>query len=314
MNPYAELVRLPAVLSAPGDPLLGAASGAAPSVRETSAAVASSALAYMAGMALNDFADRHIDAAERPHRPIPSGRISSNQALAVGVGLLAADLAVAWTCSGRRAALYSLATGTVVLTYDFAAKNTAAGPWAMAACRFLDVQRGSPSFRAGLWPASLVAAHTYVITRVSRDEVGGSTPALAHASAASTAAIAAATLLTAARTTRPPATQVEQSRASQVGEVSAGGRGTRVGAIRSVGRDSRVSWASRLGEALGVGGASPAGGASDVHEVSSAGRASHVGEVSPTGSGSRTGGAPGEVLAAGSAPQGDGSSWVGGVS
>ena len=35
---------------------------------------------YCAGMVLNDYWDRHIDAKERPQRPIPSGRVSLNAA------------------------------------------------------------------------------------------------------------------------------------------------------------------------------------------------------------------------------------------
>ncbi|GLY31303.1 SCO3242 family prenyltransferase [Kineosporia sp. NBRC 101731] len=194
MNAYADLVRLPAVLSAPGDALLGAAAGGDTGVRGTVAAAVSSALAYMAGMALNDYADRHVDAAERPDRPIPSGRISPERALALGAGLLVADLVVAGWGSGRRGVALSLATTGAVLGYDFAAKDTVAGPGVMAACRFLDVQRGSRSFRAALLPAGLVAAHTYMITGVSRHEVDGGNRRVALSSVVATAAITVAAL------------------------------------------------------------------------------------------------------------------------
>ena len=70
-------MRLPAVLSVPGDVLVGvAASGQLGNVGRTARLVGSSSLMYLAGMALNDYADREIDAVERPSRPIPSGRIS----------------------------------------------------------------------------------------------------------------------------------------------------------------------------------------------------------------------------------------------
>ena len=73
----AELVRLPAVLSVPGDVLVGAAaSGQVRNVRRTAGLVASSSCLYLAGMALNDYADREVDAVERPGRPIPSGRVT----------------------------------------------------------------------------------------------------------------------------------------------------------------------------------------------------------------------------------------------
>ena len=51
----AELVRLPAVLSVPGDVLVGAAvSGQGRDVRRTAGLVAASSCLYLAGMALND--------------------------------------------------------------------------------------------------------------------------------------------------------------------------------------------------------------------------------------------------------------------
>ena len=68
----AELVRLPAVLSVPGDVLVGAAaSGQVRDVPRTAGLVAASSCLYLAGMALNDYADREIDAVERPGRPDP---------------------------------------------------------------------------------------------------------------------------------------------------------------------------------------------------------------------------------------------------
>ena len=73
----ADLVRLPSVLSVPGDVLLGtttSARGEHP-LRIAGLTAASSCL-YMAGMALNDYADRDVDAKERPKRPIPSGRVN----------------------------------------------------------------------------------------------------------------------------------------------------------------------------------------------------------------------------------------------
>ena len=63
----AELVRLPAVLSVPGDVLVGAAvSGQMRDVSRTAGLVAASSCLYLAGMALNDYADRDVDAVERP--------------------------------------------------------------------------------------------------------------------------------------------------------------------------------------------------------------------------------------------------------
>ncbi|MFI9583695.1 hypothetical protein ACIHCQ_18000 [Streptomyces sp. NPDC052236] len=66
----AELLRAPALFTLPG---------AYPRL-------------YGAGTALNDRADREENAAERPHRPIPPGRIAPAQAQAAAAGPTAAAL------------------------------------------------------------------------------------------------------------------------------------------------------------------------------------------------------------------------------
>ncbi|MZG15114.1 prenyltransferase, partial [Streptomyces sp. SID5914] len=75
LGAWAELLRLPALFTVPGDALAGAAAAGARPGPRTLLAIGSSLCLYEAGMALNDWADRAEDAAERPHRPLPSGRI-----------------------------------------------------------------------------------------------------------------------------------------------------------------------------------------------------------------------------------------------
>ncbi|MGW1862898.1 UbiA family prenyltransferase, partial [Streptomyces collinus] len=77
---WAELLRLPALFTVPGDVLAGAAAVSGRTGPRTLLAAGSSLCLYEAGMALNDWADREEDAAERPHRPLPSGRISKHVA------------------------------------------------------------------------------------------------------------------------------------------------------------------------------------------------------------------------------------------
>ena len=74
-----ELTRAPAALSIPGDAWSGAAH-AATTGRGWAMPIASTCL-YWSGMAFNDWCDRHVDAEERPERPIPSGRVSPDAAL-----------------------------------------------------------------------------------------------------------------------------------------------------------------------------------------------------------------------------------------
>ncbi len=78
---WAELLRLPALFTVPGDALAGAAAAGARPGPRTLLAIASSLCLYEAGMALNDWADRAEDAVERPHRPLPSGRVRPAAAL-----------------------------------------------------------------------------------------------------------------------------------------------------------------------------------------------------------------------------------------
>ncbi|MFD3931321.1 UbiA family prenyltransferase [Streptomyces sp. NPDC058614] len=139
---WAELLRLPALFTVPGDALAGAAAvGARPNSR-TLLAIGSSLCLYEAGMALNDWADRAEDAVDRPHRPLPSGRIHPAAALAAAGALTAAGLALAARAGGPSLAVAAPLAATV-WAYDLVLKQTPAGPAAMATARGLDVLLGA---------------------------------------------------------------------------------------------------------------------------------------------------------------------------
>ena len=194
LRTLVELVRAPAALSVPGDVVAGAGAAGVLSGR-TAGLACSSVCLYWAGMAANDWADRDLDAVERPERPIPSGRISPRAALGVAIGLTVAGLATAAAAGGRRSLAVAVPLAVAVWGYDLRLKNTAAGPLGMAACRALDVLLGaSPARRPGrAWPAALaVAVHTYTVTALSRREVSGADSRLAAATLATTSALAVA--------------------------------------------------------------------------------------------------------------------------
>ncbi|MFF4347175.1 UbiA family prenyltransferase [Streptomyces sp. NPDC001530] len=139
---WAELLRLPALFTVPGDALAGAAAvGTRPNCR-TLLAIGSSLCLYEAGMALNDWADRAEDAVERPHRPLPSGRIHPAAALAAAGALTAAGLALA-ARAGRPSLAIAAPLAATVWAYDLTLKRTPAGPAAMATARGLDVLLGA---------------------------------------------------------------------------------------------------------------------------------------------------------------------------
>jgi UbiA prenyltransferase family protein len=98
---------------------------------------------YVGGMYLNDAFDREIDARERPERPLPSGRATPGEVLAVGFGLL--FLGVAGTAIAARlgpapgAVVPALAAaaglGALIVAYDLHHKTNPLGPLLMALCR-----------------------------------------------------------------------------------------------------------------------------------------------------------------------------------
>ena len=191
----AELVRLPAVLSVPGDVLLGAAaSGQGHDVSRTAGLVAASSCLYLAGMALNDYADRDVDAVERPGRPIPSGRVSPQFALGLAGALTAGAAVLAVAADGPRALAVLTPLATAVWSYDLVLKSGAAGTPSMSACRGLDVVMGAGAHGAAqaLPVAAVVAAHIANVTEVSRREVEGGDPGVARRALAATAVVATA--------------------------------------------------------------------------------------------------------------------------
>ena len=172
----AELVRLPAVLSVPGDVLVGAAvSGQVRDVSRTAGLVAASSCLYLAGMALNDYADRDVDAVERPGPadPVRAGHArGSRSGLAGALTAGAAVLAVA--ADGPRALAVAAPLAAAVWGYDLVLKATPVASASMSACRGLDVADGLRRARRRLArcppPRSSPRTST-VVTEVSRREV-----------------------------------------------------------------------------------------------------------------------------------------------
>ncbi|MDG9700737.1 SCO3242 family prenyltransferase [Streptomyces sp. DH37] len=199
---WAELLRVSALVTVPGDALAGAAAAGRPPGRGTALAAGASLCLYEAGMALNDWADRDTDAVERPRRPLPSGRVAPGAALAAAGGLTAAGLALA-AAAGRPALATAGALAGAVWAYDLKLKNTPAGPVAMAAARALDLLLGAAAtatapanarraVRGALPPAALLGAHTLAVTSVSRREAQGGSCLPPLAALAATAAISRA--------------------------------------------------------------------------------------------------------------------------
>ncbi len=160
MLKWLQLLRLPTVFTALADVLCGYFIASSLTSDPTGSwsvlpwHMLSSAGLYLGGMVLNDVFDARLDAAERPERPIPSGRITRRAAATAGSMLLALGgigAGAAWLTAGRAGHSLCIAglIAVAVLAYDVFLKSTWAGPFGMAACRFLNLSLGA-STTAGI--------------------------------------------------------------------------------------------------------------------------------------------------------------------
>jgi 4-hydroxybenzoate polyprenyltransferase len=203
MTPGAvlRLLRIPNVFTAASNVAAGAilARGGALRPGDLALCVASACL-YLAGMALNDYFDRDIDALERPERPIPSGQIPPVFALALGIVLLTTGVALAAMTAPAAGAVAAALAGAILL-YDGGLKTGPLGPLAMGTCRFLNVCLGlsvagpAPPC-AWMWIAPItMGAYTTAITLLARDEVAGTSRAAARRAVGLIAAVLVAALI-----------------------------------------------------------------------------------------------------------------------
>ncbi|MGE3820083.1 MAG: UbiA family prenyltransferase [Isosphaeraceae bacterium] len=144
LKPYLQLVRLPNVFTAAADSLAGwlLVQGTLREPARWLPLCLASVLIYAAGIALNDYFDFAIDQIERPSRPLPTGRVSRRFALFLGIGMMAAGVALVALSSPTRSTCVAVLLIMTVLAYDLVLKHTPIGPIAMGACRGLNLLLG----------------------------------------------------------------------------------------------------------------------------------------------------------------------------
>lgn len=162
---WLELFRAPNLLTVPGDPvagfLLAVSCGFSSGLPRLVPAAVSSVLFYMAGLALNDWADREEDSIHRPSRPIPSGRTPVAAVLAATVVLVTAALFIA-SLLGRPAAFVATLLMLMILFYNLFTKHVPVlGPMVMGSCRGLSLLLGAAA--AGWYPSSVDVVATAAI-------------------------------------------------------------------------------------------------------------------------------------------------------
>lgn len=162
LTAWLQLVRLPNLLTVPGDPLAGALlTGAALDWRP----VAASVCFYAAGLSSNDVFDAAEDARDRPDRPIPSGRVSRTAAGIAAVALAVIGLGLAFLAD--RLAIGATLLAAIVLYNAGGKRIPVFGPLNMGACRGLSLLLGATGFT----PAAVVLAlYIAVVTGIARHE------------------------------------------------------------------------------------------------------------------------------------------------
>jgi 4-hydroxybenzoate polyprenyltransferase len=144
----------------------------------------SSSLLYVAGIIFNDYFDIEIDKKERPSRPLPSGKISKQNAVTIAVSSIISaniiSLAIGWMSLA-----VAFVLTVVIIAYDCKLKHNAIiGPITMGFARFLNVILGASfvfpitsisiqSTKMLLFIAALLFIYVIAISILSRKEVSG---------------------------------------------------------------------------------------------------------------------------------------------
>lgn len=159
---------------------LALAGGLSPEPRVLALAAAFSAF-YVGGMYLNDAFDRHVDAVERPTRPIPSGQVSASVVFTLGFAglglgtLLTALVARETGASVARATASSAVLSACIVFYDVYHKKNPLSPLVMGACRVMIYVAVAYAVSEHLsWPVVLGAAslwcHLIGLTYAAKQE------------------------------------------------------------------------------------------------------------------------------------------------
>lgn len=208
---YLQLARLPNVFTAPTNIMAGYLTiTPVPDLHfaDLGILMTSSALLYASGIIFNDYFDVEEDRKERPFRPIPSGKISRETALRLGIVLMSSAVLVTIAVSWESFAISVLLAGAII-AYDYRLKHSRFfGPLTMGGTRFLNVilgaspsilQHGQSSLMQPLFAAASVLSYVVIISVLSRKETVGTSQwkisVLISLSYAIAASIAIATVL-----------------------------------------------------------------------------------------------------------------------
>ena len=137
-------------------------------------------LIYCGGMVLNDAMDASIDLAERPSRPIPSGRVSRKHAFLIAYAMIVGGLGCLHRFIENPWVIFSAITlALLVISYNLIHQKSAAGVILMGLCRAALIVMATTAVSAGEYgltpilaiPAAVIFVYTLAISIVARHEV-----------------------------------------------------------------------------------------------------------------------------------------------
>lgn len=133
---------------------------------------------YAGGIVFNDVFDLELDRLERPERILPSGLISSRQAIFYGISLLGIGIVMAFLTNPRSGIIALLITACALVYDRFGKHHPVLGPLNMGLCRGLNLLLGMsavPLSSLGhlIWITLLPLVFIAAVTLTSRGEVSG---------------------------------------------------------------------------------------------------------------------------------------------
>lgn len=176
MRAYLQLMRPANIVTAWADILAGVAASGFFNILFLAYLILATSCLYGGGVVLNDAFDADLDALERPERPIPSGKISRQDAFILGYLLLALGILFAWLVSSL-SAIFAVFIAVSAVFYDAFGKHRQFGSLNMGMCRGANLLLGismAPPMVTEYWFLALIPI-TYIaaITNISRGEVHG---------------------------------------------------------------------------------------------------------------------------------------------
>ena len=152
-----------------------------PTLSDAALAAVTIGALYLFGMGANDWCDRRRDATQAPHRPIPSGGLSSTRALGSILIALAIALTSAAFLPSRTWVWVGSIVGSIVLYDAFLKDQSWLGPLAMGSVRAFVAIFGASLVGEpidGLLPAVILGGHSFWVTRYSLKEESSDAEAL----------------------------------------------------------------------------------------------------------------------------------------